>query len=57
MIDDFEKFINEGDKLVIDDLQMKSASLMKEYLSAKEFEKSGIQSAKYIDDHQKNNTF
>ena len=57
MIDDFEKFINEGDKLVIDDLQMKSASLMKEYLSAKEFEKSGIQSAKYIDDHQMNNTF
>jgi hypothetical protein len=57
MIDDFEKFINEGDKLVLDDLQMKSATLMKEYLSAKEFENSGIQSAKFIDDHQMNNTF
>jgi hypothetical protein len=41
MIDDYEKFINEGDKLILDDLQIKSASLMKDYLAAKEAEQAG----------------
>ena len=43
MHDDYEKFINEGDQLVFDDLQIKSASLLKEYLSAKEVEQRNAQ--------------
>ena len=36
--DDYEKFINEGDHLVLDDLESKRAALLSEYLSLKEAE-------------------
>jgi len=32
MQDDYEKFINDGDHLIIDDLHQRSASLLREYL-------------------------
>jgi hypothetical protein len=38
LADDYEKFINEGDRLVLDDLELKRAALLSEYLASKEAE-------------------
>jgi len=40
LADDYEKFINEGDHLVLDDLEVKRAALLSEYLATKEAEQS-----------------
>jgi hypothetical protein len=40
LADDYEKFINEGDHLVLDDLEVKRAALLSEYLASKEAEQS-----------------
>lgn len=40
LVDDYEKFINEGDHLVLDDLEVKRAALLSEYLISKEAEQS-----------------
>jgi hypothetical protein len=38
LVDDYEKFINEGDHLVLEDLDLKRATLLSEYIASKEAE-------------------
>jgi hypothetical protein len=40
LVDDYEKFINEGDHLVLEDLELKRAALLSEYIASKDAEKS-----------------
>ena len=38
LVDDYEKFINEGDHLVLEDLELKRAALLNEYIASKDAE-------------------
>jgi hypothetical protein len=38
LVDDYEKFINEGDHLVLEDLELKRAALLSEYIASKDAE-------------------
>ena len=38
LVDDYEKFINDGDHLVLEDLELKRAALLNEYIASKDAE-------------------
>jgi hypothetical protein len=38
LVEDYEKFINEGDHLVLEDLELKRAALLSEYIASKDAE-------------------